>query len=78
MSDTYNQLFNIYAQDVQRYLKKSEKDTFEELTQLIPMSDENKIDLSDHLARLRSRCCAESLILGIGLGLRLSREIKVS
>ena len=56
MTDIYAQLFNIYAQDVQRYLKKSEKDTFEELTQLIPMSDENKIDLSDHLTRLRSRC----------------------
>lgn len=63
---------------MQRYLKKSEKEIFEELIEMIPMSDENKIDLSDHLTWLRSRCCAESLILGIELGLRLSREITVS
>lgn len=78
MADIYTQLFNIYAQDVQRYLKKSEKDIFEELAEMIPMSEEHKIDLADRLAGFRSRCCAESLILGIGLGLRLSREIKVS
>lgn len=78
MSDIYAQLFISYAHDVQQHLKESENETFAELIQLIPMSNENKVDLTDRLAAFRTLCCAESLTLGVELGLRLSREIKVS
>lgn len=75
MTDIYTQLFNSYAHDVQRHLKVSEKETLEQLAQLIPMSDENRVDLTDQLAAFRALCCAESLALGIEIGLRLNREI---
>ncbi len=75
MPDTYTQLFNSYAHDVQRHLVMSEKETLEQLVQLIPMSDENRVDLTDRLSDFRALCCAESLALGIEIGLRLNREI---
>lgn len=75
MSDIYTQLFNSYAHDVQRHLIVTEEETIKQLAQLIPMSDENKIDLTDRLSDFRALCCAESLALGIEIGLRLNREI---
>lgn len=76
MSDIYAQLFDSYAHDVQRHLKESEDETFAELIQVIPMSDEHKMDLTDRLTALRSRCCEESLLLGIVIGLRLNLDIR--
>lgn len=77
MPDIYAQLFNSYAHDVQRHLKMAEDEALERLVQLIPMSDEDKAGLADQLTGLRTLCCAESLALGIGIGLRLSQEITV-
>lgn len=78
MSDIYAKLFDCYARDVQRHLKAEEEEAFAQLVQLIPLSDENKVDLADRLAGLRALCCAESLALGIQLGLRLGGEIMAS
>lgn len=75
MNEIYDMLFNSYAHDIQLHLKESEKETLKELAQLIPLSDENMIDLTDRLAILQKCCRAESLLLGIQIGLRLSREI---
>lgn len=75
MPDIYAQLFNSYAHDVQRHLKMAEDETMVRLIQLIPMSDEDKANLADQLTDLRTLCCAESLTLGIEIGLRLSQEI---
>ena len=75
MQDIYTQLFNSYAHDVQRHLKMAEDETVERLVQLIPMSGEDKVNLADQLTGLRTLCCAESLALGIWIGLRLSQEI---
>lgn len=75
MPDIYAQLFNSYAHDVQRHLKMAEAETMERLVQLIPMSDEGKVNLADQLTGLRTLCCAESLALGIEIGLRLSQEV---
>lgn len=74
MTDTYMDHFTSYAHDIQWRLKKAEEETLEQLTQLIPMSDEHKIDLSDRLRALHFRCCSESFTLGIELGLRLAVE----
>lgn len=77
MSDPYNERFSVYVNDVQRYLKAAEQETCDQLVQTIPMPDEHKIDLADHLTTLRHRCCEESFIPGIETGLRISREIMV-
>lgn len=74
MSDTYTQLLISYIHDTQWRLKQTEKDTLEQLTQLIPMSNEQKLDLADQLAALRSRCCSECFALGIQIGLRITQE----
>lgn len=74
MEDTYTQLFTGHVHDIQWRLKKAQDDTFDQLTQTIPMSDERKMDLADQLTRLRSRCCSESFALGIELGLRVAWE----
>ena len=78
MPDIYAQLFNSYAHDVQRHLKMAESEALERLVQLIPMSEENRVDLADRLANLRAVCCSESIALGIQLGLRLGWEIMAS
>ncbi len=77
MNDTYMKYFTSYAHDTQWRLKKAEEETVDQLSQLIPMSDEHKVDLADRLNALRSRCCSESFALGIELGLRLAVEFPV-
>ena len=77
MTDTYAQLLNSYAHDLQWRLKNSEKETLEELAEAIPLADENKLELADRLSAFRALCCAESFALGIQIGLRLSRELTV-
>ena len=77
MSDIYAKLFDCYARDVQRHLKAEEEEALAQLVQLIPALEENRVDLADRLASLRAVCCAESLALGIEIGLRLNREITV-
>ncbi len=78
MFDPYNERFNVYVGDMQRYLKVAEQEICDQLVQTIPMSDEHKLDLSDQLTALRRLCCEESFILGIEAGLRIGREIMVS
>lgn len=78
MSDIYAKLFDCYARDVQRHLKAEEEEALAQLVRLIPMSEENRVDLADKIASLRALCCSESLALGIQLGLRLGWEIMAS
>lgn len=78
MTDQYAYLFYGYAHDVQLHLKDLQKETHQELVQIIPMSDEHKIDLIDKLDLFRSRCCLESFALGVEAGMRLIREIMAS
>lgn len=75
MSDIYAKLFDCYARDVQRHLKAEEEEALAQLVRLIPALEENRVDLADQLADLRAVCCAESLALGIQIGLRLGWEI---
>lgn len=75
MTDTYSQLFDSYAHDIQWNLKKTQEDTIDRLTQRIPLSNEQKIDLTDHLTMFRYRCYEESFALGVQLGLRIAWEL---
>lgn len=77
MLDTYSKIFSGYVHDMKWRMKKSEEETFSQLVEIIPMSEENRIDLADHLSRLRSSCCEESFALGIQLGLRIAGEFSV-
>lgn len=77
MSDIYVQLFDCYARDVQGHLRETEAETLKQLVQLIPMSEEHRVDLADKIALLRAVCCSESIALGIQIGLRLGWEITV-
>ena len=77
MTDTYTDHFISYAHDIQWLLKEEEEETLEQLTEIIPLSKEHQLDLSDRLTRFRIRCCSESFALGIEMGLRITREIPI-
>lgn len=77
MTDIYMDHFTSYAHDIQWRLKMAEEETLDQLTQLIPMSNEHKVDLTDGLHALRLLCCSESFALGIELGLRLAVEFPI-
>jgi len=72
MTDIYTQHFTSYVYDMQRWLKESKEETLSHLAEIIPMSDENKLDLDDSLTALHTRSCTESFALGIQLGLRIA------
>ena len=74
MTDIYTALLNGYIHDMQWRLKKTQEDTLDQLTKLIPMSDDQKFDLSEQLTAFRARCFMESFSLGMQLGLRIGWE----
>ncbi len=74
MTDTYTQHFTGYVYDMQRLLEDSKEETLNHLAEIIPMSDENKLNLDDSLTALHSRCCTESFALGLEMGLRIAWE----
>lgn len=72
MNASYEWLYDNYARALQEELQKSEDAVVEETAKALPMSDEDKIDLSDRLTRLRLACGTRSFALGVQLGLRLA------
>jgi len=74
MTNTYTQYFTGHVYETQRWIKEAKEETLHHLAEVIPMSDENKLDLDDSLTSLHSRCCTESFALGIEIGLRIAWE----
>ena len=75
MNAAYEWLYDNYAQELQKELRKTETAAIEQLAEKIPLSDEHKVALADCMAGLRLHCGTESFALGLQLGLHLTEDV---
>ena len=78
MTPTYEWLYENYCRELQRELRNAEESAVKQLSEIIPLTAENRIDLADCMARLRFQCGTESFAMGFQLGLHLTQDVGFS
>ena len=74
MNTTYQWLFDNYTQELQEEFREFEAEAINQLKQMVPLSDIQRIRVEDFLAEHRFRCGVESFALGVQFGLRLTTD----
>lgn len=74
MNQTYEWLFENYAEDLQAAFREYEGNAINLLAQSISLTDEQRIQLEDCLADIRFHSGVESFSLGVQFGLRLTMD----
>lgn len=74
MNATYEWLFEHYAEDLQEGFREYEGEAIGKLAQSISLTDNQRIQLEDCLADIRSHSGVECFSLGVQFGLRLTMD----
>lgn len=74
MNQTYEWLFENYAEDLQGEFREYEEQMIGRLAQAIPLTEHQRIKLVDSVADIRFYCGVKSFALGVQFGLRLTMD----
>ena len=74
MNQTYEWLYENYAEDLQKKMMQYEEDAINLLLQIAPFTDNQRVKLADCLAELRFHWGVDSFALGVQFGLRLTTD----